>query len=130
MTDLSNEPRKLEILKVCNLLSTELVGTHDEDMRCVHGVVCGCMSSALGRCCHLPSLGYPPQLTPALSLPLAYTHSSFSYAYKFVTNQGTFICFRWDVFTSGALVWLVGLSMLFRRESSPYVLLATPCMHR
>lgn len=35
MTDLSNEPRKLEILKNSNLMSTELVGVHDEDMRWV-----------------------------------------------------------------------------------------------
>ncbi len=26
-----NEPRKLELLKASNLLSTELVGIHDED---------------------------------------------------------------------------------------------------
>lgn len=58
MADLSNEPRKLEILRNSNLMSTELVGTHDEDM------------------------------------------SSFSYAYKFVTNQGTFIACKFDVFTS------------------------------
>lgn len=39
----------------------------------------------------------PP--TPT-SPPPQHTHSSFSYAYKFATNQGTFIACKFDVFTS------------------------------
>lgn len=44
--------------------------------------------------CHLAQLA---NFMPTTSLQ----NSSFSYAYKFITNQGTFIAFRWDVFTSG-----------------------------
>lgn len=96
--DLSNEPRKLELLKNSHLMSTELVGVHDEDMRWVGELLTskegGSLRGWVARG-GIDCTDHPRTSTPKTE------HSSFSYAYKFVTNQGTFIAFRWDVFTSG-----------------------------